>query len=41
MPEKNIDQAQQVLQQLQEMLAEMRKSLVAPPSHSSNAVPLK
>jgi hypothetical protein len=41
MPEKNIDQAQQVLHQMQEMLDEMRKALIAPLSQSSNAVPLK
>ena len=41
MPEKNIDQAQQILHQMQEMLNEMRKTLVAPATQSSDAVPLK
>jgi len=43
MPERNIDQAEQVLNQLQEMLREMRNTLQAPPpsSFSSVHIPLK
>jgi hypothetical protein len=41
MPEKNIEQAETLVTQLQEMLREMRTTLKAPYQQSDDYVPLK